>query len=69
MARSAPIAVANSSWVKTIDYSAGTLTVITKKNAPIYFFQVPPSLWEQLQAAPSKGEFINKHIKRKFMEA
>ncbi len=64
MSETRPIPV-NSSWVKTIHYSAGTLTVITKKNVPIYFFEVPPSLWEELQAAPSKGEFINKHIKGK----
>jgi UDP-N-acetyl-D-mannosaminuronic acid transferase (WecB/TagA/CpsF family) len=62
-----PIPV-NSSWVESIDFSAGLLTVNTKKGKPIVFLGVPPEIWEQLQAAPSKGEFINKFIKGKFKE-
>ncbi len=62
-----PIQV-NSSWVQSIDFSGGLLTVVTKKRKRIVFLGVPPSLWEELQAAPSKGEFINKHIKGRFKE-
>ena len=60
-----PIPV-NSSWVESIDFSGGVLTVVTQKGKRLVFLGVPPALWEQLQAAPSKGEFINKHVKGKF---
>jgi hypothetical protein len=62
-----PIPV-NSSWVQSIDYSGGLLTVTTKKGKRIVFLGVPPGIWEQLQGAPSKGEFINRHIRGKFKE-
>ncbi|MGA7885222.1 MAG: KTSC domain-containing protein [Terracidiphilus sp.] len=65
MAEPTPV---KSSWVESIDYSDGLLTVVTKKGARIVFLGVPSSLWQLLQAAPSKGEFINKHIKGKFKE-
>jgi len=57
-----PIAV-NSSWVRSVDYSGGLLTVVTKQGKRIVYLGVPPALWERLQGAPSKGEFINRHIR------
>jgi hypothetical protein len=62
-----PIAV-DSSWVQSIDFSGGLLTVVTKKGKRIVFLGAPIPVWNQLQASPSKGEFINKHIKGKFKE-
>jgi len=62
-----PIPV-NSSWVQSIDFSSSLLTVVTKKGKRIVFLGVPPEIWEELQDAPSKGEFINKFIKGKFKE-
>ncbi|MGA2890315.1 MAG: KTSC domain-containing protein [Terracidiphilus sp.] len=64
----AELTAVKSSWVQSADYSSGLLTVITKKGAQITFIGVPSSLWEQFQAAPSKGEFINKHLKGKFKQ-
>ncbi len=58
--------VVNSSWVQSIDFSGGLLTIVTKAGKPIVFIGVPASIWEQLQDSPSKGEFINKHIKGKY---
>lgn len=69
MAEHRPIPVANSSWVKTIHYSGGLLTLTTKQGKEIHCFGVPASVWEQLQASSSKGEFFNKHIKGKYREA
>ena len=60
--------VVDSTWVQSIDFSGGLLTVVTKKAKRIVFLGVPIAKWEELQAAPSKGEFINKHIKGKFKE-
>lgn len=60
-----PIPV-QSSWVKDIWYLDGLLRVRTKKGASMTFIAVPEYLWHQLQASPSKGEFINKHLKGKF---
>ena len=62
-----PMAV-ESTWVQSIDYAGGLLTVVTKKGKRIVFIGVPAAIWEQLQASTSKGEFINKHIKGKFKE-
>jgi KTSC domain len=62
-----PIPV-NSSWVRSIDFSGGLLTIVTNKGKRIVFLGVPPEVWERLQSAPSKGEFINKQIKGKFKE-
>lgn len=62
-----PIPV-DSSWVQSIDFSAGLLTVTTNKGKRIVFLGVPGAIWEQLQASSSKGQFINRHIKGKFKE-
>ena len=58
--------VVDSSWVQSIDFSSGLLTVTTRAGKRIVYRGVPAAIWEQLQAAPSKGEFINKHIRGKF---
>lgn len=63
-----PIPV-DSSWVKDIWWQAGLLRVTTRKGAVIGYMGVPESLWRQLQASDSKGEFINKHIKGKYRAA
>jgi hypothetical protein len=60
-----PIQV-DSSWIASIDFSGGLLTVTTDKGKRIVHLKVPGSLWEEFQAAPSKGEFYNKHIRGKF---
>ena len=60
--------VVDLTWVQSIDFSGGLLTVVTKKLKRIVFLGIPIAIWEELQAAPSKGEFINKHIKGKFKE-
>lgn len=62
-----PIPV-NSSWVKTIQWSNGLLSVKTKDNRVAAWAGVPESLWKQLQAAPSKGKFINDRIKGVYQE-
>jgi hypothetical protein len=49
--------VVDSSWVQSIDFSSGLLTVTTKAGKRIVYLGVPAAIWEQLQAAPSKGEF------------
>ena len=58
----------NSSWVKSIDYSGGLLTIVTAKGKRIVLIGVPPEIWEQFQSATSKGEFYNKNLKGKFKE-
>lgn len=58
----------NSSWVSTISYSGGMLTVTTKHGRIFSYLSVPEYLWQQLQASPSKGEFLNAKIKGKFAE-
>lgn len=63
-----PTPVANSSWVSTIDYSNGLLTVTTKKGRRLTYIGVPSSVWFELEKSPSKGEFINRSIKGKFKE-
>jgi hypothetical protein len=60
--------VINSSWIQTAYYSSGLFTVRTKKGAEITFADVPLKIWDEFQASPSKGEFINKHVKGKFKE-
>jgi hypothetical protein len=62
-----PIQV-NSSWVGSIDFSGGLLTVTTNKGKRIVHLGVPGSIWEAFQAASSKGEFYNKHIRGKYKE-
>lgn len=63
-----PMAVV-SSWVKSIDWSNGVLTVTTKHNKTYRYAKVPGSVWMQLQASSSKGEYINNRIKGKYPEA
>jgi hypothetical protein len=62
-----PIAV-DSSWVKAMTYQNGVLAISTKKGALITFIGVPGRVWEQLQAADSKGEYINRQIKGKYKQ-
>lgn len=65
---SEPKIVPNSSWVATIDYSNGLLTVTTKKGARVVFIGVPSEVWFALEKSTSKGEYINRHIKGKYKE-
>jgi hypothetical protein len=55
-----------SSWVKSIDWANGVLTVTTKHNKVYRYAGVPEFLWRQLQGSPSKGEYINNRIKGKY---
>jgi hypothetical protein len=62
-----PIA-ADSSWIKAATYSNGVLAISTKKGALITLIGVPSRVWEEYQAATSKGEFYNRQIKGKFKQ-
>lgn len=57
-----------SSWVRSINWTSGLLTVETKSGSRYSFAGVPESLWRQLQASDSKGRFINAHIKGRFKQ-
>lgn len=54
-----------SSWVAEIRYNGGVLTVTTRDSRS-FSYQIPPHVWDELQRASSKGEYINQVIKRKF---
>lgn len=62
-----PTSVA-SSWVKSVSWSNGILTVATKHSKTYRYSGVPGMVWMQLQASPSKGQFINANIKGKYKE-
>ena len=58
----------NSSQIVSIGYNANTRTLrIEFKNKSYYdYSDVPPELFQQLMASPSKGKFFHATIKGKF---
>lgn len=63
-----PMIPVNSSAVAAISYSNGILTVKWKSLRVTQYLAVPGYLWEQLQGAESKGQFLNKKIKGVYRE-
>ena len=54
-----------SSNIFSIGYDPAIETLeVEYTNGSIYqYFNVPPNLYEQLMAAPSKGQFMNAYIR------
>lgn len=48
------------------DPSTDTLSVVFSSGDRYDYFNVPQSTHRMFQAAPSKGEFLNRHIKGRF---
>lgn len=66
MPQSAPV---KSSWVASVHYENGALTVSTRHGRSFTYIGVPAAVYMALLASPSKGEFINAQIKGKFKES
>ena len=58
----------NSTAIARVDYVASTRTLrLEYTSGRIYvYFEVPPQVYEQLLAADSVGEFVNREIKPRF---
>lgn len=58
-----------SSTIKSIDYieSENTLIVEFKRSGTYEYFDVPKSVYMALLTAPSKGVYLSKYIKDKFV--
>ena len=54
-----------SSSIEMVGYDADVqqLHVMFKKTGTYVYGEVPPHMWDQLMAAPSKGVFVNAAIK------
>ena len=64
-----PIPVTSAALQSIGPYVNGTLTVTWKGGNRSTFMSVPESVWHRLQAAESKGRFVNKELKGRFGEA
>ena len=64
-----PIPVVSDALRSIGPYVNGYLTVTWKGGNVSTFKAVPESLWHRLQAAESKGRFVNKELKGRFREA
>ena len=64
-----PIPVVSEALRSIGPYVNGNLTVTWKGGNTSTFTSVPESLWHQLQAAESKGRFVNQKLKGRFREA
>ena len=53
----------DSSWVDSASYVNGTLTIRTKKGTT-HSGKFPPSVWAEFKASPSKGQFVNQHLRK-----
>ncbi|MEV5962379.1 KTSC domain-containing protein [Kribbella sp. NPDC051952] len=53
----------NSSSVRSIGWSDGTLELEYVNGSVYQYFEVPQPTYAALLAAPSIGAYINKHIK------
>ncbi len=64
-----PMRAANSSALHAYGYTAPSRELLLqfKANGPVYsYFEVPPALVGQLEAAESKGKFISANVRGKF---
>ena len=64
-----PIPVTSEALRSIGPYVNGNLTVTWKAGNVSTFMRVPESMWHRLQAAESKGRFVNKELKGRFKEA
>jgi hypothetical protein len=57
-----------SSTVASIGYDQQTETLeIEFQNGTVYqYYNVPSTIWEQLQMAPSKGQFVNAYLRNAY---
>lgn len=56
-----------NSWVRSAGYDAATRLMEVNLNGHIYTYNdVPPSVYEGLRRAESKGGFYNQHVKNKY---
>ena len=57
----------DSSHLRSADYSPESKTLeVTFRNGHTYhYYLVPSATWEAFQKAPSKGTFLNQHVKPK----
>lgn len=59
-----------STAVKRVGYDDGALIVEWKSSgSTTIYVGVPERIWQQLQAADSKGRFIAAHLRGKYREA
>jgi hypothetical protein len=63
-----PIPVKSRALRSIGPYINGNLTVTWHSGRRSTWTQVPETIWAQLQAAESKGQFVNSHLKGKFKE-
>ena len=61
--------VVNSSTIESIDYldSRHTLVISFKRSGKYEYFNVPKYIYDALITAPSKGIYLNKYIKGKYI--
>jgi hypothetical protein len=57
------IATPDSSNIAGFDYVNGTLIVEFKNGSRYNYYDVPQTMFEQMKAAPSKGQFLAQHVK------
>jgi hypothetical protein len=57
-----------SSTVASMGYDEPSETLeVEFRNGTIYqYYNVSPGIWEQLQTAPSKGQFINAYLRNAY---
>lgn len=48
------------------DPDTDTLTVTFRNGDEYDYFNVPPATYRAMQAAPSAGQFLNRHVKGRF---
>lgn len=57
-----------STVIRFYSYNAKSraLTIVFQSGRRYRYEDVPPAIYEAMNAAPSKGEFFNEHIRDKF---
>lgn len=57
----------NSSVLAAVAYATdGTLALRFRRGTVYCYFSVPPAVFQDLIAAPSKGAYFNRHIRDRF---
>jgi hypothetical protein len=59
----------NSSHIAAADWDGGVLLVTFKNGARYEFYDVPSSILQEMQVAPSAGKFFNSEIKGRYESA
>ncbi len=62
------ISTSDSSAIDGFGYDAArrTLEIRFKRGQTYTYFNVPKTVFEQMQAAPSKGHFVTEHVKGRY---